>query len=155
VTPHLRNYRPTDFDALYEIDRICFDASIAYSRRQLREFLQMRGADCLIAEDAGQIAGFIVTVRHRDEGYITTIDVLPDYRRHAVGTILLAEAEKRLAANGVSEVSLETATENASAIAFWQKHGYRKRGVIEGYYPGGRDAYSMTKLLPPTRKARS
>ena len=63
-----------------------------------------------------------------------------------------------MTASGAREVSLETATENASAIAFWQKHGYRTRGVIEGYYPGGRDAYSMTKLLPPpaqNRKARS
>jgi len=47
----------------------------------------------------------------------------------------------------VREISLETATDNTSAIAFWQKHGYRKRGVKKGYYPGGRDAFSMSKLL--------
>jgi [ribosomal protein S18]-alanine N-acetyltransferase len=165
VTPHLRDYRPADFDALYEIDRVCFDPSIAYSRRELREYLRLPGAECLVAAAApgrsaassAEILGFIVTARQRDEGYIVTIDVLPHRRRHAVGTALLAEAEKRLAAQGATEVSLETATENASAIAFWQKHGYRTRGVITGYYPGGRDAFSMTKLFePPTqnRKAR-
>ncbi len=151
MAPDLRNYRPTDFESLHEIDRVCFDATIAYSRRELREYLRLPGAVCVVAEENDQIRGFIVTARQRDEGYIVTIDVLPNYRRHAVGSLLLAEAEKRLAAQGTTEVSLETATENASAIAFWQKHGYRTRGVITGYYPGGRDAFSMTKLLePPT-----
>jgi ribosomal protein S18 acetylase RimI-like enzyme len=140
------------------MDRVCFDPTIAYSRRELREFLRLDGADCLIAEGTREITGFIVTLHQKDEGYIVTIDVLPDYRRHAVGSVMLVEAEKRMAKAGAREVSLETATGNASAIAFWQKHGYRTRGVIKNYYPGGRDAYSMVKLLPPLaqdRKARS
>jgi ribosomal protein S18 acetylase RimI-like enzyme len=149
------------------MDRVCFDASIAYSRRELRDYLRFPNADCVVAENVEQdaaapaatkIVGFLVTVRERDEGYIVTIDVLPEYRRHAVGSLLLAEAENRMAARGAREVSLETATDNASAIAFWQKHGYRTRGVKTGYYPGGRDAYSMTKLLPlasQNQKARS
>lgn len=170
VTPRLRKYRPADFETLFEIDRLCFDPSIAYSRPELREYLRFPETDCLVAErsaeqdaakaapKATEIAGFIVTVRERDEGYIITIDVLPDCRRHAVGSALLQEAERRMAARGVREVSLETATGNASAIAFWRKHGYRTRGVRTGYYPGGRDAYSMAKLLPlpaRNRKARS
>jgi ribosomal protein S18 acetylase RimI-like enzyme len=47
----------------------------------------------------------------------------------------------------VREVGLETATDNESVVAFWQKHGYRTRGVRKRYYPGGRDAYAMTKTL--------
>ena len=82
-----------------------------------------------------------------DEGYIITMDVLAAHRRQGVATALLAEAERRLAENGVSEVGLETATDNDSAIAFWQKHGYRKLGVRKHYYPGGRDAFSMSKPL--------
>jgi ribosomal-protein-alanine N-acetyltransferase len=157
----LREYRAEDFEALHQIDRVCFDSSIAYSRHELREFITCPGADCLVAEDlakrAEEIVGFIITLRQRQHGYIATIDVLPDCRRHDVGTALLAEAEKRIATHGVRQVSLETATENASAIAFWQKHGYRTRGVKTGYYPGGRDAFSMVKVLPPAqkRKARS
>ena len=65
------------------------------------------------------------------------------------GPTLLTEIERRLAANGVREVALETATDNESAVAFWQKHGYRSRGVQKGYYPGGRDAFAMSKTLSP------
>ena len=61
--------------------------------------------------------------------------------------MLLAEAERKLVEAGVRQIGLETATDNAAAIAFWQKHGYRKSGVRKNYYPGGRDAYSMAKRL--------
>jgi ribosomal protein S18 acetylase RimI-like enzyme len=59
--------------------------------------------------------------------------------------MMLREAERKLASGGVQEVSLETATNNASAIAFWKKHGYRAQGIKKNYYPGGIDAYSMLK----------
>jgi ribosomal protein S18 acetylase RimI-like enzyme len=49
----------------------------------------------------------------------------------------------------VQQVELETATDNHAAIAFWQKHGYRTRGVLKGYYHGRVDAYVMEKLLTP------
>jgi [ribosomal protein S18]-alanine N-acetyltransferase len=143
----LRNYTPEDFETLYTIDQQSFEPAIAYSRGQLREYLRLEGGECIVAEAGGDIAGFIVTAHERGVGYVVTIDVLPGYRQQSVGTKLLAEAEVRLAANGIRTIELETATDNASAIAFWRKHGYRDRGIIKGYYPNGRDAFSMSKLL--------
>lgn len=143
----LRDYAAGDFERLYEIDQACYEPAIAYSRREMRNYLRFPGADCVVAEADGEIIGFCLTAHERASGYIITIDVLAEYRRHGVGTMLLAEVERRLAASGVREIALETATDNVSAIAFWQKHGYRTRGVKKGYYPGGRDAYSMTKHL--------
>lgn len=143
----LRTYKPADFEKLYEIDQACYEPEIAYSRRELRNYLRFPGADCIIAEADAETVGFVVTAHEKTWGYIITIDVLAPYRRRGVGTMLLHEAERRLAAGGVRAIALETATDNAPAIAFWQKHGYRKRGVKKGYYPGGRDAFSMTKPL--------
>lgn len=143
----LRKYQPRDFEALYAIDQACYQPGIAYSRRDLRNYLRFSGADCLVAENDNQIAGFILTSHDGHWGYIITIDVLQAYRRHGVGTMMLREAERALSANGVQQVALETATNNAFAIAFWKKHGYRTRGVIRGYYPGPVDALSMNKTL--------
>jgi [ribosomal protein S18]-alanine N-acetyltransferase len=157
ATPVLRSYAPADFEALYEIDQVCYPPEIAYSRRELRNYLRFPGAKCVVAElaresgaeseSSSRIIGFCVTAHHRGEGYIITMDVLATHRRHRVGSALLTEAERRLAKNGVVEVGLETATDNDSAIAFWEKHGYRKHGVRKHYYPGGRDAFSMAKTL--------
>jgi [ribosomal protein S18]-alanine N-acetyltransferase len=143
----LRSYLPPDFEALYQIDQQCFDPALAYSRPDLRNYLRLPGGDCVIAEAAAQIAGFLVTARENVVGSIVTIDVLPAYRRQGVATIMLEESERRLTASGVRTIELETATDNSSAIAFWQKHGYRTREIQKGYYPDGRDAYSMRKII--------
>jgi ribosomal protein S18 acetylase RimI-like enzyme len=150
----LRSFNSEDFDTLYEIDQACYEPEVAYSKRELRAYLRFSGSDCLLAEAeaAGaadkQIAGFCISARRDESGYIVTIDVLPQFRREHVGTKLLSEIERRLAFNGVREVALETATDNDSAVAFWTKHGYRNRGIKKDYYPGGRDAFAMSKTLP-------
>jgi ribosomal protein S18 acetylase RimI-like enzyme len=153
VKINLRDYEAGDFDKLIEIDRACYEPGIAYSKRDMRAYLQFPGAECILAESSGEIAGFCISARQRTRGYIVTIDVLEKYRKLGVGSALLREMERRLAANGVREVSLETATDNESAIAFWNKHGYRTLGVEKGYYPGGRDAFAMTKILVPLARA--
>jgi ribosomal-protein-alanine N-acetyltransferase len=149
----LRTYTPEDFEMLHEIDQACYEPAIAYSKREFRNYLRFPGAECVIAEENAKLAGFCLTAHQQARGYIITIDVLEKFRRRGVGTALLAEVERRLAAHGVEEIGLETATDNDSAIAFWQRHGYRTRGVLKGYYPGGRDAFSMTKVLVPPAAA--
>jgi len=144
----LRDYKDEDFDTLIEIDQACYEPGVAYSKRDMRAYLQFPGAECVLAETSRGIVGFCISARQRTRGYIVTIDVVEKYRKLGAGAALLREMERRLAANGVREIGLETATDNQSAIAFWKKHGYRTRGVEIGYYPGGRDAFAMTKIIP-------
>ncbi len=149
----LRPYQLHDFEALYRIDHVCYPRGIAYSRRMLRSFLAQPHADCVVAEIGGTMAGFILTEAEWMLGHIITIDVLEKFRRTRVGSALLHAAEEHLAASGVREVELETATSNHAAIAFWQKHGYRTRGVYKGYYLGRVDALAMLKTLALRKEA--
>jgi ribosomal-protein-alanine N-acetyltransferase len=151
----LRSYEPQDFETLYKIDQVCYLPDIAYSREDFRTYMRFPGADCVVAEARGRIVGFCLTANKGAQGYIITIDVLEEFRRHGAGSALVSEVERRLMTLGVRRVRLETATDNESAIAFWQKHGYRKRAVRKGYYPGGRDAYAMSKTMePPAAKSK-
>lgn len=143
----LRTFADFDFETLYQIDQLCYDPAIAYSRRELRNYLRFPGADCVVAEITGKVVGFCISAARDTGGYIVTIDVLAEHRRSGVGAALLTEVETRMARTGVREVRLETATDNHSAIAFWNKHGYRNLGVWKNYYPGGRDAFAMAKVL--------
>ena len=148
----LRDYRPVDFDSLCEIDATVFEPPIAYSRPDMRAFLNREGAECVVAEAAqatASVVGFCITERKAAEAYIVTIDVLEPFRKRGVGGALLGEAEKRLVAKGVRNIALDTAVDNTSAISFWERHGYRKIGVRKGYYPNGLDAFAMTKPLAP------
>jgi ribosomal-protein-alanine N-acetyltransferase len=147
VTPALRPYSSGDFDTLYEIDQACYPPGIAYTKRMMRWFLKVGGAECIVAEAEGRVAGFIILHYEAGSGHIVTLDVLAACRRRGIGSHLLHEAERRLAAKGAQRIELETATDNAPAIAFWLKHGYRKRSVIPRYYLDRVDAYWMEKLL--------
>ncbi|HKV28448.1 MAG TPA: N-acetyltransferase [Candidatus Acidoferrales bacterium] len=163
----IRDYRATDFEAIYAIDQVCYAADIAYSRGELRWYLRLPRAECLVAQiyckgrvgsgakaaiEAARrnIIGFVITSRQKPHGHIITIDVLELHRRAGVGASLLRRAEARLRKLGTREVWLETATNNEAAIVFWKKHGYRTRGRIRNYYPGGLDAFAMSKALAGT-----
>jgi [ribosomal protein S18]-alanine N-acetyltransferase len=148
----LRPYTPADFDKIYAIDQACYEPRIAYSRTEMLQYLRFPGAECVVAEASREnsppaMIGFCLTAHKDSWGYVVTMDVLNEYRRHGAGSMLLTEAERRLVAAGVRQIGLETATDNVPAIAFWQKHGYGKSGVRKNYYPGGRDAYTMAKRL--------
>ena len=126
--------------------------------------MSLPGAECLVAEIRGsgtsgkgstkasrkKIAGFIITAQQIPHAHIITIDVLELHRRAGLGASLLRRAEARLRKHGAREVWLETATDNEAAIAFWEKHGYRTRGRIRNYYPGGLDALAMSKPFAGT-----
>src|SRR5579871_4579941 len=146
-------YALADFEAMHELDLACYPPGISYSRRTLKWFLALQGAECLVAksaEGAPEVLGFIIGEHEGASGHIITLDVAPSTRRSGVGTALLQELERRLAARGVSRVELETATSNEAGVAFWQHHGYRTHGVIPRYYLGRLDAYAMSKTIAPT-----
>jgi [ribosomal protein S18]-alanine N-acetyltransferase len=140
-----RPYEPADFNALCNLDADCYAPEIAYSRRTMRAFLRLPGAECLVAEEDGTIRGFILTDRDGPAGHIITLDVAPEARRRKIGTKLVEAAHASLARHGVREVELEASTSNPTAVAFWERHGYRRCGVLPNYYENGEDAYWMTR----------
>jgi ribosomal protein S18 acetylase RimI-like enzyme len=151
----LRPCEPGDFETLYRIDRACYEPGIAYSRAALREYLAWRGSHCLIALVDDEIAGFLIAYWQRWLGHIITIDVLEAARRHGVASAMLGAVEREMAQDGVRIIELETAVNNAPAIAFWKKHGYRTLGVYPRYYANRIDAFHMVKQLEPVATARA
>jgi len=147
MPPVIRPYDDADFGALCRIDAESYAPEIAYSRRTMRAFLRLPGAECLVAEEGGEIQGFILTDRDGPAGHVITLDVAPGARRRKIGTRLLEAAHASLARHGVREVELETSTTNEAAVAFWRKHGYRECGVLPNYYQNGEDAYWMARKL--------
>ena len=151
----LRAYHADDFETIYEIDQACYPPEIAYSRRELRWYLNLPGAEPILAVFDSNVIGFILTAHWDRTGHIVTIDVLPGFRRRHIGTILVREAEARLVRRHVATIELETATNNSAAISFWKKHGYLPHGILQNYYPGGLSAHAMIKTLESGERAGS
>jgi ribosomal-protein-alanine N-acetyltransferase len=148
----LRAFRTEDFEVLWSIDQKCFAPGIAYPRPELAAYIQRRGSFTIVAErsagKSGGIAGFIIAeASRRGVGHIITIDVLPDSRRSGLGSTLLAAAEERLRKVPCHTVVLETAVDNASALAFYKRHHYSVTKVVPRYYSTGVDAFVLEKAL--------
>jgi len=143
----LRGYEARDFSALFKLDQSCFAAGISYSRTTLRYFLELPSADCIVAEDAKRVAGFVLSEENPPLAHIITLDVAESHRRQHVGSAMLAELEKNFVRRGVRTVLLETAIDNEAAVAFWKSHGYRVEATLKRYYLGRLDAYEMRKKL--------
>ena len=94
------------------------------------------------------IAGF-VTFHFQRQGYghIITIDVHPEARRHRLGTDLIAAACEKLRKMTAFMVVLEVAVNNHAALAFYDRHGFKRIKVLERYYNRDVDAIFMTKRL--------
>jgi len=147
VSFQLRDFRPEDFETLWRIDQECFPPGIAYSRQELKIYMRRSASFTIVAlPEHGQIVAFIVAGKGA-VGHIITIDVLAAARRSGVGSLLLRAAEQRLQASGSKAVGLETAVDNAPALAFYKRHGYCVVDTYPRYYSNGVDALVLTKDL--------
>lgn len=145
-TVEIREYRPADFEQLYQIDQAAFSADIAYSRLELQYYLRSRKSRTLVSQEANEIVGFVVGCSEpRKLGHIITIDVIPDRQREHIGSNLLAEIEQWLWQQGVEAIYLETPVDDAGAKGFYYKHGYFVFDRFEGYYNNSLDAFVMMK----------
>ena len=146
MTAQIREYRPADFEQLYQIDHAAFSEDIAYSRLELQYYLRSRKCRTLVSEEANQIVGFVVGCSEpRKLGHIITIDVIPHRQRQKIGSRLLAEIEPWLWGQGVEAIYLETPVDDAGAKGFYEKHGYFVFDRFEGYYNNSLDAFVMMK----------
>lgn len=160
----MREYQKGDLEELLRIDSKCFDPEIAYSRAELQSYIQRKGSFSIIAEieplaetilsreseaqlaRKRSIAGFVV-VEYLQHGYghVITIDVLPDYRREHLGTLLLEAAEERVRKLGGFMMVLETAVDNRGALAFYKRHSYNVVRTLPRYYARKLDGLFLTK----------
>jgi ribosomal-protein-alanine N-acetyltransferase len=146
----IRSAVAEDLPRLWELDRICFEPGIAYSRGQLRRFLEMPGARCLVAESDGKIEGFTLGYAGPPEtAHVVTLDVHPSARRRGLGKRLLEGLLGALASAGAERAVLEVDVRNTGAITFYRRLGFRKTGRIPSYYGSGRDAFEMDRPVSP------
>jgi ribosomal-protein-alanine N-acetyltransferase len=154
---HLRAFHPEDLETLFIIDQACFPPGISYSREELSGFISQRRGRTWVAEEEGEIAGFLVAGRQtRKAGHIVTIDVLERWRRRKVGSLLMDAVEDWAREQNLLFIYLEAQEDNTAAHAFYEARNYRRVDRVENYYPDGTAAWVMLKWLrsPPSRQGR-
>lgn len=127
-----------------------------WTAASMAELLAMPGAGGVIAVAGGRLtaggdgdgpAGFVLYRAAAGESEILTIMVLPPWRRHGLGSLLLDAAVAECRQRGAGEMFLEVAADNAAALALYSRHGFETVGLRKGYY-AGKDALTMKKTIP-------
>ncbi len=142
-----REYQPSDFDRLCQLDSLCFPPEIAYSPEEIAAALADPAGFALVAESQEQAVAFVLVGTRRRLGHIITIDVHADFRRRGIGDQLMELAEERLRQRGATRLILEVAASNEAAIAFYRGRGFALRRLLPRYYRDGSDAHLMEKPL--------
>ncbi len=98
----------------------------------------------------GRTVGFVVGDRRRREGtgWIASIGVHPDFRRHGIGRRLLDACEQEL---GLPRLRLTLRASNQGARRLYDLAGYAAVDVWRKYYYDGEDGVVMEKKVaePP------
>jgi ribosomal-protein-alanine N-acetyltransferase len=142
-----------DLDALAAIDAVCFPPGIAYPREEIAFLLLNPTVITLVAERSGVIVGLAALERRRRTrqtaryGELVTIEVLPKFRRESIGGALYQTLETRLREWGGSSIHLHVSVENADAVAFYHRLGFRVLDRVPQYYMRRVDAWQMEKDL--------
>ena len=112
-----------------------------------REIEENKIAMYLVAEEDGDIAGYMGLWRVADEGHITNVAVAPKYRRMKVATSLMEAMFEAAGEEGILDYTLEVRVSNAPAQELYRKQGFRGVGVRKDYYfDDNEDALIMWKI---------
>jgi ribosomal-protein-alanine N-acetyltransferase len=134
-----------DLSALRHLEQVCFPRDV-WPLLDMVGVLTFPGVVRLKATQAGEMAGFIAADvrRHEDLAWISTLGVLPEFRRRGLGSQLLRTVEEQIP---VSRVRLSVRASNQPALQMYKSFGYRQHSVWKRYYSDGEDALVLEKTL--------
>ncbi len=149
----MRAYQEEDFEAVYALDRVCFEARFRFSRAMMRRVVRAPGAIVLVAWEPGveALLGFCAVEMKRDRehrwGYVTTLDVAPGSQGRGVGRELMRAMEQAVFRAGAEAMLLHVFVENAAAVRLYEGMGYARVGREVHFYGRGVDAWAYRKGL--------
>jgi [ribosomal protein S18]-alanine N-acetyltransferase len=104
---------------------------------------------CLAALRGKRVAGYLVCSRYADVWHLMNLAVDPVSRRQGIASALLSEMLER--AGEDEQYTLEVRPSNATAIALYERFGFRSSGTRRRYYRDtGEDAVIMWRTSEAT-----
>lgn len=147
---HIRRMAAVDLPAVAAIEQACLAMPWTLAMFE-SELTQNKVARYLVAEQAGHVIGFAGAHIILEEGHITNIALLPEYRGKGLGRRLTLALMQYAANLGVGYLTLEVRCSNEKAIVLYRALGFHKVNVRKRYYEdNGEDAWLMVCDRLPT-----
>jgi ribosomal-protein-alanine N-acetyltransferase len=114
-----------------------------WSRSMFAGELAKPSSICLGAFEAddehGALVGYLIVSRYVDAWHVMNVAVDPDQRGRGIATMLLERLFELTADDARRGYTLEVRVSNATAIALYERLGFRARGLRRGYYTDNRE----------------
>lgn len=146
--PRFRNFEEDDLYEVVNLANTALDED--YDGGLFLQLGDLYPEGFIVAEDetTGDVVGFILGVVQRAyEARILILAVDRAYRKQGIGTRLVRMFVDRFRRNGIHRLNLEVRASNTPAIRFYERMGFQRKSVIDGYYRDGEDAYLMTRSI--------
>lgn len=138
----VREMEAVDCRMVAELEKEIF--SQPWSEQGFLDAIGMEGNIFLVAEENGEICGYIGMYLSIDEGEITNVAVSQTKRDAGIGGILLRQAIELARKRSIVQVVLEVRISNRPAIHLYEKYGFEHCGIRKGFYDFPKeDAYIM------------
>jgi ribosomal protein S18 acetylase RimI-like enzyme len=124
----LRRLRPSQLDEAAAVDQRAFPAPWANNAAALGDIVNAtprHRARCVLHD--GQMVAFSISGRASTWGYVQRLAVDPSARRRGLARLLVADALDWMRRRDVERVLVNTATDNAAALALYRSLGFVER----------------------------
>ncbi|WP_105118262.1 GNAT family N-acetyltransferase [Streptococcus suis] len=154
----IRFARLSDLDQVFELETANFSKEERISEQVLETFLKEVSQTCLVMEEAGQLAGFVLAspwasatvtdeIFYLESGQlpigqhlaIASLSVAPNYQGQGVGTLLLAGLKEVAVQGNYQGIAL---TCKESLIKYYQINQFEDQGPSQSQF-GGKTWYDM------------
>ena len=141
----IRKMTKDDIDSVLEIENACFSDPWTYGM-----FLNELSQDITeyrVAVVDEKIVGYMGMYQTLDEGNITNVAVLTEYRRQGIANALIGEFVKLAQEREFAFLTLEVRKSNLGAIKLYEQNGFVSVGVRPKYYNNTEAAILMTRYF--------
>lgn len=133
-----------DAELIAEIERKCF--ATPWTEEQIKS--SDDSTVFFLARVDEKVVGYGGMYTVLDEGYVTNIGVLPEFRRRGIGAKIVNELIDFSKERSLSFLSLEVRVSNIAAINLYKSFGFEEVGKRKNFYRlPNEDALIMTRYF--------
>ena len=127
----VRIFKENDTEAVVDLWERC-GLTVPWNdpRKDIDRKLMVQPELFLVGVSSNTIVGTVMGGYDGHRGWLYYLAIDPDYQHHGLGSFLITEIEKRLAALGCPKINLMVRTRNEKVIAFYKSRGYEVDDIV-------------------------